>query len=169
MKTRPIKVGFILILSCLSVLGGEAGIRVNTTTHSGSAGVVLKTDVFTRDGQTNLVRDISTKDGALISRIQKFYHDGLPVATSLEWVKPDFQDFIAEAGSPYSAEFTSRGTHTAGYVYINAKDGTLVDMFACTNGLYSPVESQKIREMNKERKFVERAVTEIQGAAPKGR
>ena len=142
------KIYIALILSCVSVLGADTGIRIATTTSS--AGVhhdgIYKTDVFTRDGQTNLICNTWTKDGALAMRTQSFYHDGLLVGKSM--ATPDFQDFATEASSAYSVRFTFGPSNKTRFVYISAKDGEILDVFTCTNGVYYPADSHLILEVN---------------------
>jgi len=109
-------------------------------------------DVFTRDGQTNPVCDTRTQDGALMVRIQSFYHDGFKLGYSLTTTTPERQDFVAEAGSPYSVCFRSHSQYDAGYVYVSTKDGSLVDIFTCTNGVYYPADSHLITRLSDEKK-----------------
>ena len=158
MKTHHMKIYIALFLSCASVMGADTGIQVaSTTTYAGvSNSVAFKMDVFTRDGQTNLVCDTRTKDGALIVSIQSFYHDGLKVGYSLS--TPDVQDYVAEAGSPYSLSFRARSPHDTGFVYVRAKDGSYVDVFTCTNGAYYPAESRLIARFNNDQKEAGRAI-----------
>jgi hypothetical protein len=146
MKNHTMKIYIALFLSCASVMAADTGIQVATTTHYAGANnsVAFKTDVFTRDGQTNLVCDTRTKDGALVVRIQSFYHDGVLLGKSM--AMPDVQDFVAEAGSPYSVCFRSHSPHDTGFVYVSAKDGSFVDIFTCTNGVYYPADSHLIAE-----------------------
>jgi hypothetical protein len=129
-------------------MGADTGIQVASTTNYAGVGnsIAFKMDVFTRDGQTNLVCDTRTKDGALIVRIQSFYHDGLKIGKSI--ATPDVQDFVAEADSPYSVCFRLRSPHDTGFVYVSAKDGSIVDIFTCTNGIYYPAESHLITELS---------------------
>ena len=145
MKADTMKIYLALILSCASVMGADTGIQVNSTTDKTGA---FKMEVFTRDGQTNLVCDTRTKNGALIARIQTFYHDGSKIGASLTWATPDVQDYEAEAGSPYSLTFRAHSPNDTGFVYVHAKDGSYVDVFTCTNGVYYPAESSLIARLN---------------------
>ncbi len=140
------KTHLALMLSCASVMGADTGIQVNSTTDQTGG---LKTEVFTRDGQTNLVCDTRTKDGALITRIQTFYHDGSKIGASITMTAPDSQDYKSEAGSPYSLTFRVSSPHDSGFVYVRARDGSYVDMFTCTNGVYYPVGSNSIAQINR--------------------
>ena len=147
MKNHNMKIYIALFLSCASVMGADTGIQVKSTTDQTGA---FKMEVFTRDGQTNLVCDTRTKDGALIVRIQTFYHDGSKIGASLTMATPDVQDYEAEAGSPYSLTFRAHSPHDTGFVYVRAKDGSYVDVFACTNGVYYPAESSLIARFNRD-------------------
>lgn len=143
------KIYTVLILSCISVLGADTDIRVTTSTSS-IGSLILKTDVFTRNGQTNLVCFMTTKkDGTVVNRVHSFYQGGLLVAES-SWaiVAPDFHSFSTEADSPYSVGLSYGSPNGEGVVQIQAKDGRLVDVFTCTNGVYYPVEIQKIQMLN---------------------
>ena len=145
------KIYIALFLSCASVMGADSGIVVASTTHYEGVNnsVVYKLDVFTRDGQTNLVCDTrTTKDGTLLFRIQSFYHDGLKLGYSLTTATPERQDFVAEASSPYSVCFRSWSEHDAGLVFVNAKDGSYVDIFTGTDGVYYPADSHLIAAFN---------------------
>ena len=163
------KIYIALLLSCASLMGADLSIHVASTTHYAGTNksVVFQMDVFTRGGQTNLVRDTRIKDGTLVARIQTFYHHGFKVAMFVEGPKNN-QDFEVEPGSPYSVRFRlrnpresdsavisikanaaiPRGPHDyttdEGLISIRAKDGGIVDMFTCTNGVYYPVESYEI-------------------------
>lgn len=151
MKATTMKTYLALILSCASAMGADTGIHLlSTTNYAGNShSVAFQTDTFTRDGQTNLVRDTRTKDGALVVRIQSFYHDGQKIGYSLTATTPDVQDYVAEAESPYALSFRARSPHDTGFVYVRAKDGSYVDIFTCTNGVYFPAESSLIAQFNR--------------------
>src|SRR6267143_4530403 len=94
----------VLILSCASVLGADAGIRVVTTTKTNAQNASINTkDTFARDGQTNLVRNTKTTAGALQIRIHRFYHGGALVGDFV--AMPDSSGCTTEANSPYSLSF----------------------------------------------------------------
>ena len=141
------KIYIALILSCASVLGADTGIQLASSTYRmGAHHDILKRDVFTRDGQTNLVCATLTRDGAWAMRTQSFYHDGLLAGTAM--ATQDFQDFATEARSPYSVRLTSGTSSKTGFAYIDAKDGEILDVFTCTNGVYYPADSHLILQMN---------------------
>jgi hypothetical protein len=140
------KIYIALLLSCASLMGADLSIHVASTTNYVGPGksVSYKMDVFIRGGQTNLVCDTRTKDGALVVRLQTFYHHGFKVAMFVE--NPSIQEFEVEPGSPYSVRFRlhSPRKSDSGEITISAKDGGIVDMFTCTNGVYYPVQSYEI-------------------------
>jgi hypothetical protein len=134
-------------------MGADTGITVLSTTNYsgvGGSGIIkpntFKIDIFTRDGQTNLVCDTRTQDGAMVVRIQSFYHDGLRIGYSI--TMPEVQDYVTEPGSPFSLSFRTRSPNGNGYVYVRAKDGSYVDIFTCTNGVYYPADSHMIAEID---------------------
>jgi len=145
------KMFFALILSCASVLGADTNVQVTTTTRTGGvrdAGI-YRTDVFTRAGHKDLVCNTFTpNDGKGTMLTQSFYHDSLLVGTSI-MAGPQVQNFVTEAGSPYSVQFTFSPSKKTGFIYITAKDGEILDGFTCTNGIFYPADSHLIAEENK--------------------
>ena len=95
-----------------------------------------------------------TAQGA--THLQRFYHDGLLVGTSSASLS--FQNFVTEAGSPFSVQFGFEPSKKTGFVFISGKDGEVLDGFTCTNGVYYPADSHKIIEMNE----WEKAATEYE-------
>ena len=137
----------VLILSCASVLGADAGIRVVTTTKTNAQNASINTkDTFTRDGQTNLVRNTKTTAGALQIRIHRFYHGGALVGDFV--AMPDSSGCTTEANSPYSLSFEFGPSKDVKSAVIGTKDGVIVDAFTCTNGIFSPVEASLISKAN---------------------
>lgn len=137
----------IFILSCASVLGADTDVRVVTTAKTNAeTASIYTTDVFTRDGQTNLVRRTKTKAGVLQIRIHRFYHDGVLVGDYV--AMQDSSGFTTEAGSPYSVSFEFWPSKDVRSAVIGTKDGVVLDAFACTNGIFSPVESSVIQKAN---------------------
>ena len=157
MKTHHMKIYIALFLSCASVLGADSSIQVVTKTFS-AGHTDYKLEVFTRSGQTNLVCDTRTQAGALTLRIQSFYHDGLKIGQAIE--TPDSLEFVAESDSSYSLHFRPHSPHDAGSVYVSAKDGSVVDLFALTNGVYYPAEGHLIGEMSVGRKLAMNQATD---------
>jgi hypothetical protein len=156
MKNHPMKIYIALFLSCASIMAADTGIHIATTIISPGWSV----DVFTRDGQTNLVCDTRTKDGVLEMRTQTFYHDGLKVGAAL--TTPEVQDYISGTEVPYSLSFIARSPQDARFAYVRAKDGSYVDVFTCTNGVYYPAESRMITEFNDSQK---QAVTQARSSS----
>ena len=133
------KTFIVLILSYASVFGADTSVRVLTTakTNAETASIYTR-DVFTRDGQTNLVRKIKTKAGVVQIRIHRFYHSGSLVGDFV--AMPDSSGFTTEAGSPYSVSFEFDASKNVKSAVIGTKDGAVLEAFACTNGIFSPVE-----------------------------
>jgi hypothetical protein len=136
----------LLIFSCASVLGADPGISVVSTVRTNESGSAFAKDVFTRDGQTNLVRDSKTTAGKVEIRVQRFYHEGSLVGDFIT-MKDSFS-FTSEAGSPYSVGFQFGPSNEVISAAIGTKDGTLLDAFTCTNGVFCPAESSLIRKAN---------------------
>jgi len=137
----------VFLLSCASVLGADAGIQVVSTTKTNAQAASITTqDVFTRDGQTNLVRVTKTKAGFVQIRIHRFYHAGLLVGNFV--VMRNSSGFTTEAGAPYSVSFEFDASKSVKLVVIGTKDGVVLDAFACTNGIFSPVESSLLTKAN---------------------
>jgi hypothetical protein len=137
-----------LILSCASVFAGATNdIRIVSTTKTNvQTGSVTITDVYTRNGQTNLVRDTKTKAGALQIRVHRFYHAGSLVGDFV--AMPDSSGLTIEAGSPYGVSFEFGPSRELKSAVIGTKDGEILDAFACTNGVFYPDESSRIRKAN---------------------
>lgn len=137
------KAFIILVLSGASVLGADTSVRIVTTTKTNAETASVSTkDVFTRDGQTNLVRNTKTKGGAVQIRIHRFYHAGTLVGMLTE--TPDSSSTTSEAGSPFALDFEYGSSHQLKYAAIVGQEGVLVDAFACTNGVLSPVPSSEL-------------------------
>ena len=137
----------ILILSCVSVLGADTGIRVVTTTKTNADTASIYTrDVFTRDGQTNLVRRSKTTTGVVQIRIYRFYHDGVHVGDYV--TMRDSSGFTTEANCPYSVSFEFSRSKELASAVIGSKDGAILDAFSCTNGLLCPDEASRIQQAN---------------------
>ena len=135
-----------LILSCVSVLGVDTGIRLVTTvkTNADTASIYTR-DVFTRDGQTNLVRTTKTKGGVVEGRIHRFYHAGVLVS-DYDAIR-DSSGFTTEAGCPYSVTIEFWPSKEVRSVVFGT-NGVVLDWFTCTNGVFSPVDSSLITKAN---------------------
>jgi YD repeat-containing protein len=127
----------ILIVSCLSALGADTGIRVFTSSTT-NASFIHTQDIYTRDGQTNLIRITDTKAGVVQIQIHRFYHDGSFLGYFE--VAPESSGFVAETGSGYSMSFEFSQSKDAKSAVIG-KSHEVVDAFTCTNGVFIPVES----------------------------
>jgi len=140
---RAMKAVVILLLSCASVLGADTSIHVVTTTTTNAETLSISTkDVFTRDGQTNLVRNTNTKAGVVQIQIHRFYHAGALVGMLAE--TPDSSSTTSEAGCPFALDFEYGPSHQLKYAAIVGQEGVLVDAFACTNCILSPVPSLEL-------------------------
>jgi len=137
----------VFILSCASVFGADTGIRVVTTSKTNAeTASIYTTDIFTRDGQTNLERTAKTKAGTLQIRIQRFYHAGVLVGDYV--ATKDSSGFTTESGVPYSVSFEFWASKDIRSAVIGTKDGMILDVFACTNGMFSPIESSELARAN---------------------
>jgi len=135
-----------LVLACASVLGADNGIRVFTTVKTNESGVISTKDVFTRDGQTNLVRSTLTKAGVMQIQLHRFYHGGSLAGSFV--ARTNSSGCTTEADSHYSLSFEFLPSKEVRSAVIGTKDGVVVDMFNCTNGLFSPMESSLIIKAN---------------------
>ncbi|NGO40100.1 hypothetical protein G4L39_11955 [Limisphaera ngatamarikiensis] len=136
----------VFLLLCASLLGAEGDVRVVTTVRTNDSGSVYTTEVFTRAGQTNLVRTTVTEAGAVQIRIHRFYHSGTPVAIFV--AMPHSSGITTEAGSAYSLSFEFDASHKPTSAVIGTKDGVVLDLFRCTNGIFTPVEGAVIQKAN---------------------
>jgi len=138
------KTFFIWYLSCASVFGADAGIRVVTTstTNVANASVIYTQDVFTRDGQTNLIRITDSKAGAVQIQIHHFYCGGQSIGYFAS--SPSSSGFFTKPGSTYSVSFEFGPSKDVKSAVIGTKDGVVVDAFTCTNGIFVPVENSLI-------------------------
>lgn len=136
----------VIILSCVSVFGGDTGVQVVSTVKTNTAaGAVLATDVCTRNGQTNLVRFTFTKSGVVQFRTQEFYHSGVFVGRYR--ALKDSCYFKAEAGTPYSVSFAFGPSNELRTAIVETKD-LVVDVFCFTNGVFYPADASRIQEDN---------------------
>jgi len=87
-----------------------------------------------------------TKGGELQIRIQRFYHDGVLIGDYV--AMRDSSGFTTEAGTPYSVSFEFWPSKDIRSAVIGTKDGVILDVFTCTNGVFSPVESSFIGKAN---------------------
>jgi hypothetical protein len=155
------RIFIVLLLSCATVLGADTDIRVVTTVRTNESGSVSTKDVFTRDGQTNLVRNTSSKSGVVRIRVHRFYYQGSLVGDFV--TMPDSSGFTTEAGSPYSMSFEFDASHTPKSAVIGTKEGVIVDVFTCTNGVFSPAESSVITNANSVGSEVRGAMEQLDG------
>ncbi len=154
------RVIILFLLSYASVLGADNSIQIisSTKTNTETASIYSK-DVFTRDGQTNLVRRTKTKAGVVQLRIHRFYHGGLLVGDFVSM--SNSSGFTTEAGTPYSMSFEFDASKTVKSAVIGTKDGVVVDVFNCTNGIFSPVESSIITKVNSAGSQVQEVMQEL--------
>lgn len=137
----------VFILSCASVFGADTGIRVVTTSKTNAESAsIYTTDVFTRDGQTNLVRRTKSKAGEFQIRIQRFYHAGVLIGDYV--AMKDSSGFTTEAGVPYSVSFEFWPSKDIRSAVVGTKDGTILDAFTCTNGVFTPMDISVITKAN---------------------
>ena len=142
------KTFILLFLSCVSLFGADDGIQVTTTTTTNAEiATILTTDIFTRDGQTNLVRSTLTIQGKNQSPDYKFYHDGFLVGEIR--FTADVSQFTAAANSPYSLQGTYRSSAGIWQMCICTKGGVVLDCFTATNGVFRPVSSSNLQNLNK--------------------
>jgi hypothetical protein len=141
-----IKAFVALVFSCAVVLGGDGGIRRLTTVRTNESGSVSTRDVFTRDGQTNLARNTSTKSGTVQICVHRFYYHGLLVGDFV--AMPERSGFTAKAGCPYSVGVEFGPTKDVTSAVIATKDGTILEAFMATNGLFYPADDSVVRNAN---------------------
>ncbi len=144
---RAMKPLFVFVLLCAPVFGADSGVKVvSSTKNNPEAGSTHTEDVFTRDGKTNLVRGTLTKAGKLEIRTHRFYHDGSLVGVFI--ASPNSSGFTTEAGSSYSMSFEFDASKNVKSAAIGTKDGVGLDIFSCTNGVFSPVENSVLQKAN---------------------
>ena len=137
----------VFVLLCAPVSCAESGVHVDNTTETDvKSGSISTHDVFSRDGKTDLVRDTKTKAGNLQIRIHRFYHAGSLVGEFV--AMPDSSGFTTEAGSSYSMSLEFDTSKNVKSAVIGTKDGVILDIFTCTNGIFSPVENSVLQEVN---------------------
>jgi hypothetical protein len=61
---------------------------------------------------------------------------------------PDSSGFTAEAGMPFSVSFMFDASKNVKSAVIGTKDGVVLDLFLCTNGIFTPVDSATIQKAN---------------------
>jgi len=136
----------VLILSCASVLGADTAIHVITTVRTNESGSVDTRDVFTRDGQTNLVRTTKTKAGVVQIRTHRFYHDGKLICDYVAMGDAS-SGFSTEGGCPYSITLELWPSKEVRSIVFGT-NGVALDWFACTNGVFTPVDSSLLKKAN---------------------
>ena len=139
---HAIKMFIALVLFCAPVLGADTGIRVVTTVRTNEPGSISTKDVFTRDGQTNLVRNTRTKEGKVQIRVHRLYHDGSLVGILTS--SPDTSSATSEADSHYALDLEYGRSGVLKYATIFGGEGVLLDAFACTNGVLTPVPNPEL-------------------------
>jgi len=129
----------LFLLFCVAVSGAETGLRVITTAKTNMETATISTkEVFTRNGQTNLVCNTKTKAGVLQIRVHRFYHGSSLVG--ILTAMPDSSSTTSEAGAPCALDFEYGRSGELKYAAIVGKDGVLLDLFTCTNGMLFPVQ-----------------------------
>ena len=133
------KILIFFILSCLPVLGADSGIQVVSTAKTNAeTGSITTMDVYTLNGQTNLVRRTTTKAGIVKVRVHEFYHAGQRVGSF--FVMQDSSGLTTQPDIPYFVNFDFDASKNVKEAAISTKDGMVLDVFACTNGVFSPVK-----------------------------
>jgi hypothetical protein len=137
----------VFVLSCVSAFGGDTSIQVTSTVDTNAATVsIYTTDVFTRNGQTNLIRGAESKAGKLQCLVQKFCHAGVFIGLCITTKDSSF--FTSVSGIPYSMSFEFWPSKEIRSAVVVTKDGTILDAFTCTNGMFSPAESSELARAN---------------------
>ena len=125
----------LLILSCVSVVAADTGVRSFSSVSTNSeTGAVLTTETFTRGGQTNLVRFTKSQRGGVVYRTQKFCHKGEPVA--LFTFREGIESFHAVPNTPYYVDLEFFPSKDVRCLMITGRD--FIDGFYSTNGVYYP-------------------------------
>ncbi len=147
LSQHAMKAFIVLILSCVWLIAADGDIRVYTAakTNAETASISTK-EFFTRDGQTNLVRHTQTKAGVVRIRVHRFYHAGTLVGDFIDM--PDSSGFSSEAGTAYSLNLECDASRNPKSVAISTKDGVILDAFAYTNGVFSPVDASLLTKAN---------------------
>ena len=128
--------------------GGASDIQIFTRTNTNiSPGYVTMYEEFTRDGQTNLLRITVTKDGMVRDRAHSFYYQGAYLGR-YTWAG-DITIMNSAAGAPYSLNFVLNSSNQPVAASVMATNYVILDSFTCTNGIFSPEESSRIRESNR--------------------
>ena len=144
---RAMKPLFAFVLLCAPVFGADSGIQVVSTTTKNTETVSISTqDVFTRDGKTDLVRGTKTKAGEIQIRTHRFYHAGSLVG--IFSAMPNSSGFTSEASSSYSMGLDFDASKNVKSAAIRTKDGVMLDIFTCKNGVFSPVENSVLQKAN---------------------
>jgi hypothetical protein len=135
----------MLLLACASVFGAESDIRIYSTTGTNAEMAIAYTkDAFTRDGETNLIRIIKTGPSGVL-RIHRFYHAGQVVGNFVAFAQES--TFNTEA-TPYCMSLKYGPSGEIRSATIGDREGVLLDEFAYTNGVFSPVERAVIEREN---------------------
>ena len=135
----------LLVFWAASAFGVDTSdIRLVTTSRTNESGAISIKEVFTRNGETNLVRNTRTKSGMVQMRIHRLYHGGALVG--MLTAMPDSSSTMSEPASPYAVDFEYGPSNQMKYAAIVGKDGIVVDIFTCTNGVLTPVASSALQE-----------------------
>lgn len=135
----------LLVCWSASAFGVDpSDIRVVTTSQTNESGAISIKQVFTRNGETNLVRNTRTKSEMVQIRIHRLYHGGALVG--MLTAMPDSSSTMSEPGSPYAVDFEYGPSNQLKYAAIFGKNGIVVDIFICTNGILTPVATSELQE-----------------------
>lgn len=156
----------IFILSCVSVIGTDTGVSVVTTARTNARTASISTkDVFIRDGQTNLVRNTATKTGTVQIRIHRFYRGGSLVGNLIE--TPNSSLTTSEPESPFGLGFEYGASRQLKHVVIISPGGIVVDAFAGTNGVLTPVPSSKLSNVAEVGEAAKKLISNAPNMSPK--
>ncbi|MFT4690110.1 MAG: hypothetical protein ACJASX_003101 [Limisphaerales bacterium] len=121
--------------------------------------------MFIRDGQTNLVRNTKTKTGTVQFRIYRFYHGGSLVGDLTETQNSSLT--TSEPESPFGLGFDYGSSRQLKHMVIISPGVIVVDAFAGTNGVLTPVPSSKLSYATEIGEAAKKIISNAPNTSPK--
>ena len=140
------KTFFILLLSGHCLVAADDVRAVMSVTTNSQTGAVTTMEFYTRHGRTNLVRHTYAKARAIQFRIHSFSHDGAPIGSYAAF--PESSIFTTQPGARVSIALEYDKHKDVKGAQITSGHGEVLDAFRCTNGMFYPIESAQLRNMN---------------------
>ncbi|GEM_PF-2102707 len=104
-------------------------------------------EVFLRSGKTNMIRVTAFEGTNMVSRLHRFLVDDKKVAMFWEHRGTSSFTVLEEAGG-FMSDIEFGASNQVTMVSISTDGGRLVEAYGCTNGLFQPIDTARLKKAN---------------------